>query len=77
MALNLTPEAKALISEYQRRECLPSMASAVNRLILLTLGKPQGQPVAQPASIPQQPVVQTAQPQPQAPAFSGLSNFKI
>jgi hypothetical protein len=68
MALNLTREADQLITDYMKREALPSKASAVNRLIILTLGTVQ------------QPQVQTpSQPQAMTPAAmpSFGSQFKL
>jgi hypothetical protein len=71
MALNLTREADQLITDYMRRECLPSKASAVNRLIILTLGTVQ-QPQAQ---TPSQPQAMTPAAMPAMPSFG--SQFKL
>lgn len=57
MALNLNAEADSLITAYQKREALPSKASAVNRLIILTLGSQQS--AQQPTQTPVTPSIQT------------------
>jgi hypothetical protein len=71
MALNLTREADQLITDYMRREALPSKASAVNRLIILTLGTVQ-QPQVQ---TPSQPQAMTPAAMPAMPSFG--SQFKL
>jgi hypothetical protein len=71
MALNLTREADQLITDYMRRECLPSKASAVNRLIVLTLGTVQ-QPQVQ---TPSQPQAMSPAAMPVMPSFG--SQFKL
>ena len=76
MALNLNPEAEKLIADYMRREALPSKASAVNRLIILTLGGQQApaQPPAQPQAMPN-PQAVTPAAMPAMPSFG--SKFKL
>jgi hypothetical protein len=69
MALNLNPEADQLISIYMKREALPSKASAVNRLIILTLGKPQSAPQTPVQAAPVAPVAPVAPP--------SLGGFKL
>jgi hypothetical protein len=71
MALNLTREADQLITDYMRREALPSKASAVNRLIILTLGTPTQAPTQAPA----QPQAMTPAAMPTMPSFG--SQFKL
>jgi hypothetical protein len=71
MALNLTREADQLITDYMKREALPSKASAVNRLIILTLGSAPKTP-AQP---PVQPQAMTPAAMPTMPSFG--SQFKL
>jgi hypothetical protein len=71
MALNLTREADQLITAYMKREALPSKASAVNRLIILTLGSAPKTPTQTPA----QPQAVTPAAMPVMPSFG--SQFKL
>ena len=75
MALNLNSEADRLISDYMKREALPSKASAVNRLIILTLGTAQQTPAQPPAQPMVQPQQMTPAAIPAMPSFG--SKFKL
>lgn len=75
MALNLTREADQLITDYMKREALPSKASAVNRLIILTLGTVQQPPTQPPTQPPAQPQAVTPAAMPAMPSFG--SQFKL
>ena len=77
MAINLNPEAKALIQDYKTREALPSQAAAVNRLIVLTLGHRAQQPQASAPSAPPMAVPAAPQAVAQPPAPTLGSAFKL